>query len=133
MDKYKKALPKKTIGMHAHNNMQLAFSNTITAIIEGANMLDATLMGIGRGAGNCPLEILMSFLKNPKYKLKPIFDVIQNHLKPLQENIDWGYHIPYLITGFMNQHPRSALKWMDGEKKDDYVAFYDQMIDMMHA
>ena len=127
--KYMNALPGKTIGVHMHNNMQLAFSNTITGIIEGCNILDATLLGIGRGAGNCPLEALLAFLKNPKFNLRPIFDVIQNHLVPLQKKIDWGYFMPYLITGYMNEHPRSAIKWMDSEQKDDYVSFYDEMHD----
>lgn len=129
VQKYKKALPDKTLGIHAHNNMQLAMSNTITAIIEDCNMLDATLLGMGRGAGNCPIEILIAFLKNPKYRLLPLLDVIQNHIQPLQENIKWGYHIPYLITGALNEHPRSALKWMASDQKDDFVAFMKEMHD----
>ena len=129
INKYKAALPDKTIGIHMHNNMQLAFSNTVTGIIHGCNMLDGTLLGIGRGAGNCPLEVLLSFLKNPKFKLRPIFDIIQKQLIPLQKEIHWGYHIPYLITGSMNQHPRSAMKWMNGEDKDDLVGFYNHMLD----
>lgn len=127
--KYKAALPGKELGIHAHNNMQLAMSNTITSLMYGATMLDATLLGMGRGAGNCPIEILIAFLKNPKYRLLPLLDVIQNHVKPWQEKIDWGYHIPYLITGSMNEHPRSAIKWMDSEQKDDFVTFMKEMHD----
>ena len=96
MDKYQQSMPAKTIGIHAHNNMQLAFSNTITSIIKGANMLDATLLGIGRGAGNTHLETLMAFLKNPKYHLHPIYQVISEYLIPMQKEITWGYHIPIL-------------------------------------
>jgi 4-hydroxy 2-oxovalerate aldolase len=129
VQKYKKALPDKTLGIHAHNNMQLAMSNTITAIIENCNMLDATLLGMGRGAGNCPVEILIAFLKNPKYRLLPLLDVIQNHIHPLQKDIQWGYHIPYLITGALNEHPRSAMKWMDSENSNDFVAFMKEMHD----
>ena len=127
--KYRKALPDKTLGIHAHNNMQLAMSNTISAIIENCNMLDATLLGMGRGAGNCPIEILIAFLKNPKYRLLPLLDVIQNLIHPLQQDIRWGYHIPYLITGALNEHPRSAMKWMDSENSDDFVAFMKEMHD----
>jgi 4-hydroxy 2-oxovalerate aldolase len=128
--KYQEFLPDKTIGVHMHNNMQLAFSNTVTGIIHNCNYLDATFMGIGRGAGNCPIEILMSFLKNPKYKLRPILQVIQDHMLAMQKDIDWGYHIPYLITGATNQHPRSALQWMDNpETKHDLVGFFRQMYD----
>ena len=127
--KYKEALPGKELGIHAHNNMQLAMSNTVTSIINGATLLDATLLGMGRGAGNCPIEILIAFLKNPKYRLLPLLDVIQNHVKPWQEKIDWGYHVPYLITGALNEHPRSAIQWMESERKDDFVAFMKEMHD----
>lgn len=127
--KYNKALPGKILGIHAHNNMQMAMSNTITAITGNCNMLDATLLGMGRGAGNCPMEILIAFLKNPKYRLLPLFEVIQNHIQPLHKEIQWGYHIPYLITGALNEHPRSALKWMASEKKDDFVTFMKEMHD----
>jgi 4-hydroxy 2-oxovalerate aldolase len=129
VQKYKKALPDKTLGIHAHNNMQMAMSNTVTAIIENCNMLDATLLGMGRGAGNCPIEILIAFLKNPKYRLLPLLDVIQNQIHPLQQEIQWGYHIPYLITGALNEHPRSAMKWMASENKDDFVTFMKEMHD----
>ncbi|MBN1599102.1 MAG: aldolase catalytic domain-containing protein [Bacteroidales bacterium] len=129
VQKYQKYLPGKTIGVHMHNNMQLAFSNTVTGIINNCNMLDATFLGIGRGAGNCPLELLLSFLKNPKFKVRPILKVIQEYMLDMQKEIEWGYHIPYLLTGAMNQHPRAALKWMDGENKKDYVAFFNQLND----
>ncbi|MBU0651192.1 aldolase catalytic domain-containing protein, partial [bacterium] len=69
--KYKSILKTKEVGMHAHNNQQLGFSNTIEAIIHGANFLDATVYGIGRAAGNCPLELLLGFLKNPKFDIRP--------------------------------------------------------------
>ncbi len=127
--KYKERLPGKEIGIHAHNNMQLAMSNTITCIQEGCNMLDATLLGLGRGAGNCHLEILVAFLKNPKYRLLPLLKVIQEHIHPLQSTIDWGYHIPYLVTGALNEHPRSAMQWMDSDRKNDFVSFMKEMHD----
>ena len=57
----------KEVGMHAHNNLQLAYANTIEAIILGANYIDATMAGLGRGAGNCPMELLLGLLRNPKY------------------------------------------------------------------
>lgn len=127
--KYQKALQGKTIGIHAHNNMQLAFSNTITAIIHNCNMLDATIYGLGRGAGNCHTEILLAFLKNPKYKLLPLFKVIQEYILPLSQKIKWGYHIPYLISGMMNEHPRTAMKWMESEQWSDFVTFYNNILD----
>jgi 4-hydroxy 2-oxovalerate aldolase len=125
--KYMQALPGKTIGIHSHNNQQLGFANTIAAIISGIDYLDATLLGIGRGAGNCPLELLISFLKNPKFKVRPLIKAIEQQILPWQKKIDWGYHIPYMITGVMNQHPRTAMAMMESEDKEKFVEYFDQM------
>ncbi len=125
--KYIAALPGKTIGFHGHNNMQLAFGNTVECVIQGVNFLDASILGMGRGAGNCYLEILMSFLKNPKYNVRPYLEVIQKYMIQMQKDISWGYYIPYLMTGVLNQHPRSAMEWMAGETPEDLVSFYDQV------
>jgi 4-hydroxy 2-oxovalerate aldolase len=129
LKKYQEALPGKEIGIHAHNNMQLAMSNTITALMGGATYLDATLLGMGRGAGNCPIEILIAFLKNPKYRLLPLLKAIQEQVLPWNKKIAWGYHVPYLITGALNEHPRSAMAWMDSERKDDFVSFMKELHD----
>ncbi|MFC1517997.1 aldolase catalytic domain-containing protein [Candidatus Margulisiibacteriota bacterium] len=125
--KYKEALPGKTIGIHCHNNRQLAFGNTIQGIIEGCNLLDASVTGIGRGPGNCTLELLIGFLKNPKYSIRPILKLIQDHFVPLREQIEWGYLIPYMITGMLNEHPRSAMALRAGPDKDKYLEFYDKL------
>lgn len=127
--KYQAALPGKEIGIHAHNNMQMAMSNTYVAIMEGCTMLDATLLGLGRGAGNCPIEILIAFLKNPKYRLLPLLQAIQDYIHPLQQEIDWGYHIPYLVSGAMNAHPRKSMEWMESDRKNDFVSFLREMHD----
>lgn len=92
-------------------------------------MLDTTLLGLGRGAGNCPTEILIAFLKNPKYRLLPLFQAIQDHIHPLQKQIDWGYHIPYLVTGALNEHPRRGMDWMESDQKNDFVTFMRKMHD----
>jgi 4-hydroxy 2-oxovalerate aldolase len=118
----------KEVGIHAHNNMQLAFANTIEAIILGCNRVDSTLYGFGRGAGNCHTELLLGFLRNPKFDLRPIVEVIQNYLVPLRQEIEWGPLIPYNITGALNQHPRAAIEWRDGPTRDDLVAFYDKVV-----
>ncbi len=125
--KYLERLPGKTIGFHGHNNQQLAFANTIAAIIAGVNYLDGTLYGIGRGAGNCPLELLVSFLKNPKFRVRPLIQAIEAQILPWRQKIDWGYFVPYMVTGIMNQHPRSAMAHMESEKKDQVTEFYDQV------
>jgi 4-hydroxy 2-oxovalerate aldolase len=123
--KYIHFLPGKTIGIHTHNNQQLAYANTIEAIIHGANMLDASVEGIGRGAGNCPLELLIGFLKNPKFNLRPIISLIENYFIPLKEKIEWGYLMPYVITGIYDQHPRAAMKMRTTADKNKFTDFYD--------
>jgi 4-hydroxy 2-oxovalerate aldolase len=121
-------LQTKSIGMHAHNNQQLGFANTIEAIRKGANYLDATVTGIGRGAGNCPLELLLSFLKNPKFSIEPILQVIEDVFLDLRKEIEWGYLIPYMITGILNEHPRTAIALrQDPKKRDKYAEFFRTM------
>ncbi|MCL5270459.1 MAG: aldolase catalytic domain-containing protein [bacterium] len=117
------------VGIHAHNNQELAYANTIEALIVGASRLDATIMGMGRGAGNCPLELLIGFLKNPKFHQRPVIQCIRDHFVPLRQKIEWGYMIPYMITGQLNTHPRTAIKMRAGDHPDDYLAFYDQMVE----
>ena len=119
----------KYIGMHAHNNQQLAFANTIESCSQGVSYLDATMGGMGRGAGNCSMELLLGFLKNPKYKLFPVVQFIEKYMEPLiEEGIEWGFAIPYLLTGHLNQHPRAAIAAMK-EKRKDYTEFYKEIID----
>ena len=118
----------KEVGIHAHNNLQLAFANTIEAIILGCNRVDSTLYGFGRGAGNCHTELLLGFLRNPKFDLRPIVEVIQHQVLPLRREIEWGPMIPYNLTGQLNLHPRSAIEWREGKTPDDFLAFYDKIV-----
>jgi 4-hydroxy 2-oxovalerate aldolase len=124
------AVPRgKVVGMHAHNNQQLAFANTIEAIILGANMLDGSMAGLGRGAGNCPLELLLGFLHNPKYQLRPVLKCIRDYIEPLRNDLRWGFDSPYMITGMLNQHPRPAMQFNTSEDRGDIVKFLDMMIE----
>ncbi|HRY86208.1 MAG TPA: aldolase catalytic domain-containing protein, partial [Candidatus Omnitrophota bacterium] len=115
--KAKSIIKTKEIGIHAHNNQQLGFGNTIEAIIHGANYLDSTIFGMGRAAGNCPTELLLGFLKNPKFDIRPILDIISKEMIPLQKEVEWGYVIPYAITGILDEHPKSALELRNSDRK----------------
>ncbi|MEI6516295.1 MAG: aldolase catalytic domain-containing protein [bacterium] len=117
----------KQIGIHTHNNCQLAYGNTIEAIICGANYLDASLAGLGRGAGNCQMELLLGFLHNPKYRLRPLLQCIQDNIEPFRKEFFWGYSIPYMISGILNRHPREAMEFMESGDCSGIVKFYDQM------
>ena len=127
VNKFKSILKTKEVGMHAHNNQQLAFGNTIEAIIHNANYLDATVYGLGRAAGNCPLELLIGFLKNPKFDIRPILDLISNEFIPLRNKIEWGYIIPYAIAGMLNEHPKAAMALRNSDKKENYRDFYESL------
>lgn len=120
----------KKIGIHAHNNQQLAFANTIEAAANGASFLDATMSGMGRGAGNCYMESLLSFLRNPKYNIVPVMKFVEKYMNPLKNGPDkWGFDMPYLMTGVFNAHPSSAIKFIK-DNRTDYANFYQEMMDM---
>ncbi|MCI8483165.1 MAG: nucleoid-structuring protein H-NS [Lachnospiraceae bacterium] len=120
----------KIVGIHAHNNQQLAFANTIEACRMGVSLLDATVSGMGRGAGNCFMESLLSFLKNPKYDEIPMIRFVENHMLKLKaEGVVWGYDIPYLLTGILNSHPSTAINFING-KRSDYCNFMQELLDV---
>ena len=130
-DKYLKVAAKynKKIGIHAHNNQQLAFANTIEACTVGVSYLDATMSGMGRGAGNCNMELLLGFLRNPKYSLNPVLKFLQNQMLPLKKTgLVWGCDVQYMLTGQQNQHPRTAIAFT-AEQREDYAAFYQSLLD----
>ena len=88
---------------------------------------------MGRGAGNCSLELLLGFLKNPKYKVNPIIRFIQNHMNQLREQgVKWGYDIPYMLTGQYNTHPRPAIQFVNDERKD-YYKFANDLYDIINS
>lgn len=129
-DIYMNAVAKydKKIGIHAHNNQQLAFANTIEAVGDGVDWLDATYAGMGRGAGNCSMELLLGLLRNPKYQIHPVIQFIEKHMTRLrQEGVVWGYDMQYLLTGLFNQHPRTAIQFTK-DKRTDYFEFYKEII-----
>ena len=117
------------VGVHAHNNLNLAFANTIEAIVWGCDMIDATFAGLGRGAGNCQMELLLAFLHNPKFDLRPVLRCVQDTIEPLRTKLRWGFDLPYLLTGMLNQHPRAAMEYNEAEVRGDIVAFYDEIVE----
>jgi 4-hydroxy 2-oxovalerate aldolase len=74
------------------------------------------------------MELLIGFLRNPSYRLRPFLEVLEEHFVALQEKLEWGALVPYNITGQLNQHPRSAIAMVDGDEKHGYVDFYDKLV-----
>lgn len=128
---FQKRLPGIEVGIHAHNNQQLAFANTLQGLRRGAAYLDATLYGLGRGAGNCNLELLLGYLDRPGYDPRIIYDVIASHILPLQKEISWGYAVPYQVTGILNCQQDEGMRLQALAAGDPartaFRAFYDRM------
>ena len=119
----------KKVGFHAHNNQNLAFANTIDTLSRGVSYLDATVQGMGRGAGNCAMELLLGFLKNPKYNLYSILNFIEQYMIPLRNSgVTWGFDLPYMFTGQLNRHPRDAMAFT-AQGRGDYCEFYKELLD----
>ncbi|HEG43580.1 MAG TPA: hypothetical protein ENH94_05980 [Phycisphaerales bacterium] len=102
----------KKIGFHAHNSLQLAFANTLEAINSGIDIVDGTIYGIGRGAGNLPLEVLLIYLEktlnNKQYNSIPALDLIDRYFMALKHDLQWGYMLPYMLSGTFEVHPTYA-------------------------
>ncbi len=119
----------KKVGFHAHNNQNLAFANTIETLSYGFSYLDVTVQGMGRGAGNCASELLIGFLKNPKYNIYPILIFVEKYMAPLKAaGVKWGYDLQYMFTGLMNRHPREAIAFSANDR-GDYANFYKELLD----
>ena len=119
----------KAIGFHAHNNQNLAFANTIETMSYGVSFLDATASGMGRGAGNCAMELLLGFLKNPKYNLYSLLTFLEKYINPLKESgVVWGYDVQYMLTGQLNRHPREDMAFTAANSQD-YCEFYKGLLE----
>ncbi len=89
------------LGFHGHNNLELALINSLAAIKSGAKIIDSTIAGMGRGAGNLKTELWLSVL-HEKYKIAVDFDslnVLINSFLLLKEKYSWGTSLPYMVSG----------------------------------
>ena len=99
------------IGYHAHNNMQQAFSNMVAITEHQWNhplMLDASIMGMGRGAGNLCLELFEKYLNENfggKYNEDYLYEAADKYIVPIYEKMKWGYSIPYLLSARNGRNP----------------------------
>jgi 4-hydroxy 2-oxovalerate aldolase len=114
------------VGVHTHNNQQQAFANTIAAVEAGADIVDATVHGIGRGAGNCPLELLLFYLDDPRHDVRPILELADSYAK-LRRELHFGYHVPYAVTGFHNVHPRAGIQRMKRPEGHDSRGMHETL------
>lgn len=96
------------LGFHPHNNLQLAFANSLTAVECGVEVIDASILGMGRGAGNLPVELWVGHLEwsgERQLNAAPYLNVIDRHFNRLREEVAWGYSLAGLMSGLSNLHP----------------------------
>ena len=110
---------KKPLGIHAHNNQGKAISNSLTAVDNKINLLDSTINGMGRGAGNAETEFLLSEINDKlkkKYNTKKIFKLAVNKFQSLKNFFKWGQNSFYYLAAKNNIHP-TYVQEMLSEKK----------------
>lgn len=102
------------LGFHGHNNMELGLINTLTAIEEGCVMVDATITGMGRGAGNLKTELLLTVL-NAQSKLEFDFNALSRVVDvftDLQKEYEWGTNLPYMVSGANSLPQKNVMEWV---------------------
>lgn len=104
------------IDLHSHNNFQssFAFAQEVVRMSKGTHpiILDATLNGMGKCAGNLNTELIADYLtrkKNYDYVLDKILDTIDRYLVPLKKDLEWGYSIPAFMAGIYKSHPNNII------------------------
>ncbi|MCI8565600.1 MAG: 3-hydroxy-3-methylglutaryl-CoA lyase [Lachnospiraceae bacterium] len=123
------------IGFHSHNNMQLAYSNAqrLTNVQTNHNLIiDSSIYGMGRGAGNLNTELFLEYLNEntgKNYQLKPILVLIDEILNGFYQRNYWGYSLPNYISAAHNAHPNYA-GYLD-DKKTLTIEGMNDIFDMM--
>ena len=92
----------KLLGFHPHNNLGLAFSNSLEMEWLGIDIVDGTITGMGRGAGNLRIEQYLMFRQKPT---KDLLNLIQKRFNPLKEKSNWGWSPSYMYSGINEIHP----------------------------
>jgi 4-hydroxy 2-oxovalerate aldolase len=95
------------LGIHTHNNMSKGLDNTLTAKKSGVSWLDATVTGMGRGAGNTQTENLLAVVAgdNSQYVPEPVFELVIRFFEPMQKKFGWGSNLLYFLGAQNDVHP----------------------------
>lgn len=104
------------IGFHPHNSLQMAFANTLEAINCGVNIVDSSIFGMGRGAGNLPTEIIVAYMERnmpDKFNVIPVLNCIDRYFIQMQKEMNWGYSLPFMVSGLFQCHPNYASNLVD--------------------
>ncbi len=102
------------IGFHGHNNMELAFANSLAAMNAGCDIVDSTILGMGRGAGNLKTELMLTYLASIKkvdFDFNVLAKIIENWM-PLYEEHQWGTNLPYMVSGAISMPQKDVMEWV---------------------
>ena len=102
------------LGFHGHNNLELALVNTLTALDNGVEIVDATITGMGRGAGNLKTELLLTVLNTQKsldLNYNPLSQVV-DEFSVLQKQYEWGTNLPYMVSGGTSLPQKQVMEWV---------------------
>jgi len=113
---------KGKLGIHAHNNMGMALSNSLFALDNGITWVDSTVTGMGRGAGNANTELLaieIAELRNTKVNINPLISLISREFKPLKDKYGWGTNPFYYLSGKNSVHPTYVQEMMSDSRYTD--------------
>lgn len=133
------------VGIHLHNNMQLGIANVLAAYEAGADIIDGTMYGMGRGGGNVPLELILAYFGKmfpERFDVLPVLEYIDQHLLSLADSNNWGYSLPSLLSGVYECHPyytsrlvdtreytiAQVLKTVQIVSESDVIGFSDQLL-----
>lgn len=103
-----------SLGFHGHNNLELGLINTLTALENGVEILDATITGMGRGAGNLKTELLLTALntnKNLPVDFNALSEVV-DRFQELQLQYGWGTNLPYMVSGSNSLPQKDVMDWV---------------------
>lgn len=113
----------KTFGAHFHNNLQCAFANSLAAIDAGAGVVDATIGGLGKGAGNCPTELLAGAIFGADAAL-PLSETSAKFASPIMGKYKCGFFPQYMLTALLGIHPRPAMEYSKMQNPPALSDFY---------
>jgi 4-hydroxy 2-oxovalerate aldolase len=108
-------------GFHSHNNLQMAFANTLSAIEAGVKIIDSSVFGMGRGAGNLPTEIVLAYLhlsSSERYNAIPVLNLVDRYFTKLHAQAPWGYNLPYMLSGIYDCHPNYPKSLIERKEYD---------------
>lgn len=102
------------LGFHGHDNLSMGLINTITALDEGCSIVDATITGMGRGAGNLRTELLLTYLESQskvKFNINVLGDIVAD-FENLKKDYNWGTSLPYMFSGAHSLPQKDVMEWV---------------------